>query len=130
MKKKQDGHMMNVTICNICKVLENKMTLGVLRQWDFAKMAINIMKWKNDHYAKMTMNMTKVCQKTNWKPSKQEKRQENKSKEKKEGKEINLPSMTTNLMTMVFSNKKFRGKHILACNNHHDMKATNKPMEK
>jgi len=54
-------------------------------------------------------------------------KQEKKSKENKQGRERNLPSMTTNLMTMVFYNKKFRGKHILVCNNHHDMKATNKP---
>jgi hypothetical protein len=60
----------------------------------------------------------------------QEKKQEKNSKEKKQGRERNLPSMTTNLMTVVVYNKKFRGKHILACNNHHDMKATNKPKEK
>lgn len=88
------------------------------------------MKWKNDHYAKMTTNMTKFCQFFFWKPLKQEEKQENKSKENKQVRERNLRSMTTNLITMVFYNKKFRGKHILACNNHHDMKATNKPKEK
>ncbi len=88
------------------------------------------MKWKNNRYAKMTMNMTKFCQFKKKKPLKQEEKQEKKSKENKQVRERNLPSMTTNLMTMVFYNKKFRGKHILACNNHHDMKATNKPKEK
>jgi hypothetical protein len=74
--------------------------------------------------------MTKFCQFKKKKPLKQEEKQEKKSKENKQVRERNLPSMTTNLMTMVFYNKKFRGKHILACNNHHDMKATNKPKEK
>jgi len=60
----------------------------------------------------------------------QEEKQEKKSKENKQGRERNLPSMTTNLTTTVFYNKTFRAKHILACNNHHDMKATNKPKEK